>query len=91
MNEEMCSGCGLCVETCPYGAIELEERTVTANEREALFDTVVKVAVVSSGLCKGCGSCGGVCPSGAIDQHCFKSEQLMAMLRSVLLSANQGK
>lgn len=91
VNEEMCSGCGLCVETCPYGAIELEERTVTANEREALFDTVVKVAVVSSGLCKGCGSCGGVCPSGAIDQHCFKSEQLMAMLRSVLLSANQGK
>ena len=84
VDERMCSGCAICEQSCPYGAIHMEEKVVTASEREGLFDTRVLVAEVSSALCKGCGACAAACPSGAIDQHCFESGQMMAMLESVL-------
>lgn len=64
VNEEICSGCGLCVSVCPYTAIVLEEGKAKINEA----------------LCKGCGSCAAVCPSGAIEQNGFKSDQLYAMI-----------
>jgi heterodisulfide reductase subunit A len=82
--ESMCSGCGICEETCPYGAIKVAERLVSASEREAIYDAKVKIAEVSSALCKGCGACAAACPSGAIDQHCFEAHQLLAMVQSVL-------
>jgi len=84
VDERMCSGCAICEQTCPYGAIHMEERVVSANERGSLFAATVLVAEVSTALCKGCGACAAACPSGAIDQHCFESGQLMAMLESVL-------
>jgi heterodisulfide reductase subunit A len=64
VNEEMCSGCGLCISVCPYSAIELEEGKAKINEV----------------LCKGCGSCAAVCPSSAMEQKGFKSDQLHAMI-----------
>ncbi|MEW5936255.1 MAG: 4Fe-4S dicluster domain-containing protein [Candidatus Thermoplasmatota archaeon] len=88
VDEKICSGCGICVAACPFDAIRLEERIVTAGEADALFDTVAKVARVSSAMCKGCGACAAACPSGAIDQHCFEAEQLMATLQSLLREAH---
>jgi len=64
VNEDLCSGCGLCVSVCPYSAIELKEGK----------------AKVTEVLCKGCGSCAAVCPSGAMEQKGFKSNQLCAMI-----------
>jgi len=64
VNEDLCSGCGLCVSMCPYSAIELDEGKAKVNEA----------------LCKGCGSCAAVCPSGAMEQKGFKSDQLYAMI-----------
>ena len=64
VNEDICSGCGLCVSVCPYSAIDLEEEKAKINEA----------------LCKGCGSCAAVCPSGAMEQKGFKSNQLYAMI-----------
>lgn len=54
MDEELCSGCGLCINVCPYGA-----RTLNEEKR------VVQVNVA---LCEGCGACAAVCPSGATEQ-----------------------
>jgi heterodisulfide reductase subunit A len=85
VTPELCSGCGICVDTCPYNAIELKENLVTANESGAFEDMMVCVAEVNAALCKGCGSCAGACPSGAIDQKGFKSEQIMRVLQSALL------
>jgi len=60
----MCVGCGQCVQTCPYSAIEfLEDR---------------KVARVMEALCKGCGTCAGTCPSKAIMLRHFTDRQLVA-------------
>ena len=64
VNEEICSGCGLCISVCPFSAIDLEDGKAKLNEA----------------LCKGCGSCVAVCPSGAMEQKGFKSNQLYAMI-----------
>ena len=64
VDEMMCVGCGQCVQTCPYSAIEfLEDR---------------KVAHVVEALCKGCGTCAGTCPSKAITLRHFTDRQLIA-------------
>jgi len=64
VDEMMCVGCGQCVQTCPYSAIELLEDR--------------KVARVVEALCKGCGTCAGTCPSKAITLRHFTDRQLIA-------------
>jgi heterodisulfide reductase subunit A len=63
VQEERCTGCGLCVEVCSYGAIEIDQE----NE----------VATVNALLCKGCGSCAATCFSGAIDLSGFTDKQII--------------
>ena len=76
INKAKCTGCGLCVEACPYNAIELKE----INQ----FGHTVQVASVNNILCKGCGTCVAGCLSGAIQQHRFEDRQIMAMIESYL-------
>jgi heterodisulfide reductase subunit A len=67
VDEETCSGCGICIAICPYAAVELvEEETTHARVNEA--------------LCKGCGACVGACSSGAMQQNGFKDKQLLMMI-----------
>ncbi len=68
VTKELCAGCGLCTEACPYSAIEL----------------VDGVAEVNAALCKGCGLCAATCRSGAIQQKGFKDQQLLSMIKSCL-------
>jgi heterodisulfide reductase subunit A len=68
VNEDECSGCGLCELSCPFKAIRLEE---TEKGRKA------KVVVAS---CKGCGACGAGCPHMAITMRHFTDEQLLAQV-----------
>jgi len=51
IDEELCVGCGLCVEACHEGAIELVDG---------------KAKVVREDYCDGLGYCLPVCPVGAI-------------------------
>ena len=64
LNEEVCSGCRICVGLCPYNAIT--------------FDDIANRAVIANALCKGCGVCVVACPSGAIEQQNFTNRQLIA-------------
>ncbi|MBN2333779.1 MAG: CoB--CoM heterodisulfide reductase iron-sulfur subunit A family protein [Deltaproteobacteria bacterium] len=66
VSTRLCSGCGLCVEACPYGARELNQET--------------RIADVHYDLCHGCGSCASVCPNGATQQYGFDKGQVMAMV-----------
>jgi heterodisulfide reductase subunit A len=68
IDEDECSGCGLCEQTCPFKAIQVEE---TEKGRKA------KVIAAS---CKGCGACGAGCPQKAITMTHFTDEQLVAQV-----------
>ena len=84
VDEEICSGCALCMEQCPYNAIEIVEKHLTANEIDGLTDRIISIANVRPALCKGCGSCAAVCPSGAIEQKGYMNEQIYAMINGML-------
>ena len=69
VDENKCSGCGTCIELCPYNAIQKDENGV---------------ARVTSAVCKGCGVCGASCPERAITMLHFTNEQLEAQGLAVL-------
>jgi heterodisulfide reductase subunit A len=64
-----CMGCGTCVATCPFNAIELQQ-----------LEDGRKVANVNLVQCKGCGSCVAACPNGAMQQRGFTDQQVLRML-----------
>ena len=68
-----CSGCGACVDICPYGALSLEEITVRENSQRV---TRV-VAKVNAGLCQGCGACTVACRPGASNLLGFQDEGIL--------------
>jgi heterodisulfide reductase subunit A2 len=70
IDPEICSGCKLCIEVCPYSAIEfLENRGISA---------------VNEALCKSCGSCTAVCPSKAAKQRHFTQDQVLAEVEGLV-------
>ncbi len=75
VNEDLCRGCGICIESCPYKAIELKE-----IDR---FGHKIMVASVNAALCKGCGSCSATCLNGAIGHLGFTDGQILAMIKAL--------
>ena len=51
LDPERCSGCGLCVERCPFGALRRAAKGAVALDRAA---------------CWGCGTCRSACHRGAL-------------------------
>ncbi len=68
VDEELCSGCSICISVCPYQAIDL----ITEDDK--------KHAKVNEALCMGCGACTAACPSGAIQQRGFKDKEIISMI-----------
>jgi heterodisulfide reductase subunit A len=71
VDEDECSGCGVCEVLCPFQAIELQ----TKDDK--------RVSHVNEAVCKGCGTCGAACPSGAISMHHFTDEQILAQVEAL--------
>jgi len=51
INEDLCIGCGVCVDDCPVGAITLKED---------------QKAVINEDECIRCGQCHDICPQEAV-------------------------
>jgi len=69
VDENKCSGCGTCIQVCPYGAIRKNDKG---------FAEVIVAA------CKGCGCCGATCPEGAITMTNYTDAQLLAEAKAAL-------
>ncbi|MGQ9720114.1 MAG: 4Fe-4S binding protein [Candidatus Jordarchaeum sp.] len=69
VNEELCSGCKVCQDICPYGAITM---------------TVDGTSEINPVLCKGCGACAAACPSGAIEPQHFKFQQVLTQIEAAM-------
>ncbi|MCC6030499.1 MAG: CoB--CoM heterodisulfide reductase iron-sulfur subunit A family protein [Desulfurococcales archaeon] len=69
VDEDLCSGCLICIGMCPYNAISVKQ----LNDR--------RVANVNPVLCMGCGTCAAACPSGAMQQQGFKDIQIFAQIK----------
>ncbi len=72
VDENLCSGCGICIDLCPYSAREL----ITKDGK--------RIAEVNEILCEGCGSCVSACPSGASQQRNLVNSQILKMVESAL-------
>ncbi|MFX0018641.1 MAG: FAD-dependent oxidoreductase [Promethearchaeota archaeon] len=86
VNPDKCIGCGKCVETCPYNAIELLD---TKMEFEDL-NLIIKQSYINSALCKGCGTCAASCPVGAISVKHYDFDQIGVMIDSYLLKKTKS-
>ena len=77
-NFTSCTGCLLCMEVCPYHAIEKEEIKDRAGK-------LIKVAArVNAGLCQGCGTCVAMCRNKSIDIQGFSNEEMMSEVMALL-------
>jgi heterodisulfide reductase subunit A len=70
IDPEICSGCKLCIEVCPYSSIDFLENK--------------GISVVNEALCKGCGACTAVCPSKAARQKHFTQDQVLAEVEGLV-------
>jgi len=62
-NKDLCTGCEVCIEVCPYHAID-------KNEEDEI--------IIIEALCKGCGLCGASCTKKAIEIKHYTNEQILS-------------
>jgi heterodisulfide reductase subunit A len=72
VDEDLCVGCGLCEEICPYGAPRVEDGKSKIREI----------------LCRGCGTCAAECPAQAIIMRHYKDYQVLAQVKALLMPEN---
>jgi heterodisulfide reductase subunit A len=70
VDEELCSGCGLCIPACPYDAREMHDWR--------------HIAVVNTALCQGCGACTMICPNKACQVRNLTNRQILSMMEAYL-------
>lgn len=63
-NEESCTGCGVCVDICPFHCISMK-----------ILSDQFEYPVIDQAACKKCGKCVGVCP--ALRQASIKSNGVL--------------
>ncbi len=73
VNQDLCSGCGVCIAICSYDAAKLVKS-----------DKGV-VSVIDELKCKRCGACSAACPTNAITTSYFTADQIMAEIEGVLV------
>jgi heterodisulfide reductase subunit A len=74
IDPDICAGCQICINLCPYTAIE--------------FDYRRQISVINEAVCKGCGSCSGFCPSGAAQVRHFQKKQIFAEFEGIMDALN---
>jgi heterodisulfide reductase subunit A len=71
INEDLCCGCQVCINMCPYKAIS--------------FDPEKGKSIINEAICKGCGTCLGACGSGAISQYLFEDDMIYSEIEGIMI------
>ncbi|MBR2835447.1 MAG: 4Fe-4S binding protein [Coriobacteriales bacterium] len=61
VDDRFCKGCGLCVDVCPQGIIELDHSRITAKGYHPAH-----LPEANKSQCTGCSTCYVMCPDVAI-------------------------
>ncbi len=85
VNASACTGCGVCVDACPFGAISLVAADGAAAETGTATQAGARTAVIDVAGCKGCGGCAPVCAADAIDLRGYTDAQVRAMIDGLLV------
>ncbi|MDP8216661.1 MAG: electron transfer flavoprotein subunit alpha [Candidatus Kaelpia imicola] len=72
---EKCSGCGICIKSCPFSAIKIED----------------KKAVIDLDKCNLCGACVEICPPSAIEIKMEERERDLSVYKNVWVFAEQKR
>lgn len=67
VDEDLCSVCRMCINTCPYGAISVVDEKIKINEE----------------LCMGCGICAVTCPAYASQLESWNHDGLREQIRAL--------
>jgi len=78
VDKELCTGCGLCAQVCPYGAILANSKTKA-------------IAQVMEAKCAGCGTCAAECRFDAITMRHFPDAAMMAQVEAALAEDPHNK
>jgi heterodisulfide reductase subunit A len=70
IDPDLCAGCKLCIEICPYSAID--------------FIDIKGISSVNEALCKGCGACTAICPNKAARQNHFTQDQVLSEVEGLV-------
>jgi heterodisulfide reductase subunit A len=68
VNVNLCTGCGMCVQVCPYEALSLKNGKAEVNEV----------------LCEGCGTCSATCLRAAVQVKNMTPLQVNEMIKAAL-------
>ncbi len=68
IEAQLCRGCQLCLQACPYQAISFFEDRVACEVNQA--------------VCTGCGSCAVACPTGAASILHFDDQEVLTMVEA---------
>jgi heterodisulfide reductase subunit A len=85
VNASACTGCGVCVDACPFGAITLVAADGAAAESGTAAVAAARTAIIDVAGCKGCGGCAPVCTADAIDLRGYTDAQVRAMIDGLLV------
>ena len=85
VNASACTGCGVCVDACPFGAITLVAAEGASAETGTAPVAGARTAVIDVAGCKGCGGCAPVCTVDAIDLRGYTNAQVRAMIDGLLV------
>jgi len=70
INEDYCSGCCICVNLCPYNALE--------------YDSEKNKVKLTQEKCFGCGVCVSACFAGALSLKNYREQEILAQIEGIL-------
>jgi ferredoxin len=79
IDNEKCTGCGLCAEVCSDAILELIDGIAVATNKDSVFG------------CIGCGQCMAICPEGAISVNgrCISPDDIFPLADKPEMSYDQ--